>query len=67
MTISRSQKLETNFRNAVHEEVEKLLRLLAPDELIVWGPLSYKNMLNYLRRKIEQELVEIEAKDEEST
>lgn len=66
MTLPRSRKIEINFENAVHEEAERLLRLLAPDELITWGALNYRNMLNYLRVEIEKEIAAIDAKSKET-
>lgn len=62
--VSRDCKLEALFRHSVHDGVDALLRVLAPDELINWGALPYQGVLQYLSDRLAEELLEIGKTEE---
>lgn len=64
--LTRKQKLESHFRYDVQEHAERLLKILASDELIKWGALTYPNMLLYLRDRIEEEIAAVTTPEDET-
>lgn len=62
--MTRDQRVEAHFKNSVREESERLLRLLAPDDLIIWGALNHIELLYYLLDKISAEVAEIQSMKE---
>lgn len=60
--MTREERIEKMFRDAVHGHTDELLKLLAPDELMEWSGLTYFKALIYLRDSITKELGELEEK-----
>ena len=63
--LIRARKIEVKFEQSVREQAELLLQFLAPDELINWGALSYPAVLEYLRDRLREEIIESQHPSQE--
>lgn len=53
--MNRQESLEVNYRRAVSDKLYELLIILAPDEQMEIGALSYAQLVTYAERKIAEE------------